>query len=159
MKTIGLFLLLVVLLVAAFATRGPSENAVDIAQAQSVMEAAHAAQDAANAAQVAAQGISDVGRGQTLILLLLTVVVVVLLGLALYLVIRRLIRIQSTFHQPTTGRWISEPNAHWRKTEEPDLYQQMLIEQQLLLTQLLSQGHEDDAEAHDLLDLPHDWWS
>ena len=84
MKTIGVFVLFVVVIVVLFAARGPSENAVDIAQAQSVIEAARAAQDAANAAQVAAQGISDVGRGQTLILLLLTLMVVVLISLAVY---------------------------------------------------------------------------
>ncbi len=159
MKTIGVFVLFVVVIVLLFAAHGPSENAVDIAQAQSVIEAARAAQDAAYAAQVAAQGISDVGRGQTLILLLVTLIVVVLLGLAAYLVIRRLIRIRRVYRKLTSGKWISGPNAHWRKSEEPDLYQQMLIEQQWLLTQLLSQGHEDAADTHDLLDLPHDWWS
>ena len=59
---------------------GPSDNAVEIAQAQSVIEAARAAQDAARAAQIASQGLSDVGRGQTLILVLLTLVLVVLIG-------------------------------------------------------------------------------
>lgn len=156
MKKIGLFILIVVILAAC----GPSENAVDIAQAQSVIEAARAAQDASRAAQIAAQGISDVGRGQTLILVLLTLLVVVILCLAVYLVVRRLILIQHAYRKLTTGKWISGPNAHWRKAEEPDLYQQMLLEQQWLLTQLLSQGHEDaDTGAHDLLDLPHDWWS
>lgn len=155
MKKIGLFVLMVMILAAC----GPTENAVDIAQAQSVIEAARAAQDASRAAQIAAQGLSDMGRGQTLILLLVTLIVFVLLGLAAYLIIRRLIRIQSVYRKVTSGTWISGPNAHWKKSEEPDLYQQMLIEQQWLLTQLLSQGHEDAADTHDLLDLPHDWWS
>ena len=157
MKKIGLFMLIVAILAAC----GPSENAVDIAQAQSVIEAARAAQDASRAAQIAAQGsISDVGRGQTLILVLLTLLVVVILCITVYLVVRRLIRIQLAYRKLTSGKWISGPNAHWRKAEEPDLYQQMLLEQQWLLTQLLSQGHEDaDAGAHDLMDLPHDWWS
>lgn len=144
---------------AILAACSPSENAVDIAQAQSVIEAARAAQDAAYAAQIAAQGISDVGRDQTLILVLLTLLLVVILGLAVYLVVRRLVRIQRTFRQLSSGRWVSGPNAHWKKSEEPDLYQQMLIEQQWLLTQMLSQGHEDAADTHDLLDLPHDWWN
>jgi hypothetical protein len=74
MKKIGLFILLTVVLTAC----GPSNNAVDIAQAQSIIEAARAAQDAAQAAQIAARGISDVGRGPTLILVLLTLLVVVL---------------------------------------------------------------------------------
>ena len=156
MKKIGLFVLMVMILAAC----GPTENAVDIAQAQSVIEAARAAQDASRAAQIAAQGISDVGRGQTLILVLLTLLVVVILSLAVYLFVRQLIRIQHAYRKLQSGKWISGPNAHWRKTEEPDLYQQMLLEQQWLLTQLLSQGHEDtDAGVHDLMDLPHDWWS
>lgn len=142
-----------------FATAcSPTQNEVDIAQAQSVIEAAHAAQDAAKAAQIAAQGISDVGRGQTLILILLTLIVLLLLGLAVFLVLRRLIRVQGAIQKTSSGRWISGPNAHWKKSEEPELYQQMLLEQQLLLTQLLSQGH-DDSEQHDLSDLPTDWWN
>ena len=40
---------------------GPTNNEVDIAQAQSIIEAARAAQDAARAAQIASQGLSDVG--------------------------------------------------------------------------------------------------
>jgi hypothetical protein len=161
MKKMGLFVFLAAILTAC----GPSDNAVEIAQAQSVIEAARAAQDAAYAAQVAAQGISDMGRGQTFILLLITLIVVVLVGLAVYLIVRRLIRVQHSYRQLTTGstgRWVSGPNAHWRKSGESDLYQQMLLEQHWLLTQLLSQGHEDadaDVDAHELLDMSHDWWS
>ncbi len=157
MKKIGWLVLLATILTAC----GPSQNAVEIAQAQSVIEAARAAQDAAYAAQIAAQGISDVGRGQTLILLLITLIIVALLGLAVYFVVWRMIRAQRAYRQLTpgsTGRWLSGPNAHWRKSGEPDLYRQMLIEQQWLLTQLLSQGQED-IDTHELLDLPHDWWS
>jgi hypothetical protein len=154
MKNTGLFIPLAVLLAAC----GPSQNEVDIAQAQSVIEAAHAAQDAAKAAQIAAQGISDVGRGQTLILILLTLIVLLILSLAVVLVLRRLISVQGAIQKTSSGRWISGPNAHWKKSEEPDLYQQMLLEQQLLLTQLLSQGHED-TDQHDLSELPMDWWN
>ena len=153
MKTIGLMILLGLLLAAC----GPSENAVDIAQAQSVIEAARAAQDAAQAAQIAAQGVSDVGRGQTLIVVLLTLIVVVLLSLIAYLVVRRLIRLQQTMQPIPSGRWIGGPNAHWRKSEEPELYRQMLLEQQLLLAQLLSQGHAETDQS-DLSELPTDWW-
>jgi hypothetical protein len=153
MKTMSLLILLVVLLAAC----GPSENAVDIAQAQSVIEAARAAQDAAQAAQIAAQGVSDIGRGQTLILVMLTLIVVVILGLIAYFFVRRLIRVQQTFQQIPSGRWIGGPNAHWRKSEEPDLYRQMLLEQQLLLAQLLSQG-SSETDQQDLSELPTDWW-
>ena len=84
-------------------------------------------QDAENAAQVANQGITDVGRNQILILLLVVMLVVVmLLGLAAYLTIRRLIGIRRTFRQPTTGQRACATKAHGRKSEEPDLCQQML---------------------------------
>jgi hypothetical protein len=154
MKKIGLFILLTVVLTAC----GPSNNAVDIAQAQSIIEAARAAQDAAQAAQIAARGISDVGRGQTLILVLLTLLVVVLVGLAVYLCLRRLVLLQRNFQKISSGRWLSGPNAHLKKSEEPDLYQQILLEQQWLLAQMLSQGHEE-TDQHDLSELPMDWWN
>ncbi len=153
MKKIGLLIPLVVLLSAC----GPTQNEVDIAQAQSVIEAARAAQDAARAAQIAAQGISDIGRGQTLILVLLTLIVVLILSMAVFLVVRRLISVQRTIQQIPSGRWMSGPNAHWKKSAEPEIYQQMLLEQQLLLAQLLSQGHEE-ADQHALSEIPTDWW-
>ncbi len=161
MKKIGLFVLIAMIL----ASCGPSENAVEIGQSQRVIEAARAAHETSRAAQIAAQGISDMGRSQTLFLLLVTLIFIVLLVLAVYLVLRRLIRLQRLFRQFSTGqissgRWISDPNAHWRKSEESALYQQMLLDQQWLLTQLLSQGHEDaDIGSNELSDLPHDWWS
>jgi len=76
MKKIGFFIALVLSVLLVLVAYGPSDNAVEIAQAQGVIEAARAAQDAARAAQIATQGLSDVGRGQTLILVLLTLVVV-----------------------------------------------------------------------------------
>jgi hypothetical protein len=45
-----------------------------------------------------------------------------------------------------------------KKSEEPDLYQQILLEQQWLLAQMLSQGHEE-TDQHDLSELPMDWWN
>ena len=86
MKKIGFFIALVLSVLLVLVACGPSDNAVEIAQAQSVIEAARAAQDAARAAQIASQGLSDVGRGQTLILVLLTLLVVLLIGLAAYIV-------------------------------------------------------------------------
>lgn len=59
---------------------GPSNNAVDIAQAEAAIEAARAAQNAAEAAKISAQGLSDVARGQTVILLLLTLQVVLVVS-------------------------------------------------------------------------------
>jgi hypothetical protein len=153
MKKIGLFIPLMVILTAC----GPSANDVDIAQAQGIIEAARAAQDAAQAAQIAAKGISDVGRGQTFILLLLTILVCILVGLAVYLIVRRLAFQQNSFRPVSSGRWIGGPNAHWKKAAEPDLYPQMLLEQQLLLMQLLSQNKEE-TDRHDLSELPMDWW-
>jgi hypothetical protein len=153
MKKIALFIPLIVILTSC----GPSANDVDIAQAQGIIEAAHAAQDAALAAQIAARGISDVGRGQTLILVLLTVLVFVLVGLAIYLIVQRLTFRQTMNRRVSSGRWISGPNAHWKKAAEPDLYPQILLEQQLLLAQLLSQNQEE-TDRHDLSELPMDWW-
>ncbi len=93
-----------------------------------------------------------------LILLLVTLIFVVLFGLAVYLIVRRLIRIGRAYRELVSNGWIDEPDAHWRKAEETDLYMQILTEQQWLFNQFLSQGHED-ADTHDLLDVSHDWWS
>jgi hypothetical protein len=153
MKKISLFISLMVILAAC----GPTANAVAIAQAQSAIQAARAAQNAAQAAQVAAQGMSDVGRVQSLILLLLTLLLIAMAGMAIYIISRRLASWQRNFQQVRSGQWLSGPNAYWKKSEEPDLYQQMLLEQHLLLSQLLSQGQEE-TDHHDLPDLPTDWW-
>ena len=154
MKKIGFFIVLVLLVLAAC---GPSDNAVEIAQAQSVIEAARAAQDAARAAQIASQGLSDVGRGQTLILILLTLVVILLIGMAAYIVIQRQIWKHSQVQPKHSGRWMSGPNAHWKREEGSDPYQQLLLQQQMLLTQLLQQS-QVESEADDQPQLPSDWW-
>ena len=105
-----------------------------------------------------AQGINDLNHSQVLILLLVTLIFVVLFGLAFFLIVRRLIRIGRAYRQLVSNGWIDEPEANWRKGEETDLYILALTEQQWLFNQFLSQSH-DDADTHDLLDLPHDWWS
>ncbi len=153
MKKIGLLFILVLLLVAAC---GPSDNAVEIVQAQRVIEAARAAQDAARAAQIASQGLSDVGRGQTLILVLLTLVVVLLIGMVAYIVIQRQIWKHSQAQPKTAGRWVSGPNAHWKRIDSPDPYQ-LLLQQQMLLTQLLQQSQTETNED-DQPQLPAEWW-
>lgn len=153
MKKIGFFVLLLLVLAAC----GPSDNAVDIAQAQSIIEAARAAQDAARAAQIASQGLSDVGRGQTLILVLLTLVLVVLLGLAVYVVIQRQIWKHNRAQSKIARRCMSGPNAHWRRVDGPDPYQRLLLQQQVLLTQLLQQSQEN-IEDDDQPQLPDGWW-
>ena len=154
MKKIGFLIVLVLLVVAAC---GPSDNAVEIAQAQSVIEAARAAQDAARAAQIASQGLSDVGRGQTLILVLLTFVVVLLIGMAAYIVIQRQIWKHSQSQPKHAGRWMSGTNAHWKRVDAPDPYQQLLLQQQVLLTQLMQQS-QAETEEDDRPQLPSDWW-
>lgn len=154
MKKIGLFIPLMVILAAC----GPTANEVAIAQAQSAIQAARAAQDAAQAAQVAAQGMSDVGRVQSLILLLLTLLLIAMAGIGIYIISRRLTLWPRNFRQVRSGQWMSGPNARWKKTEEPDLYQQMLFEQQWLLAQMLSQSPEE-TDHHDMAELPTDWWS
>lgn len=157
MKKIVFFIALVLLVLPVVAACGPSDNAVDIAQAQSIIEAARAAQDAARAAQIASQGLSDVGRGQTLILVLLTLVLVVLVGLAVYVVIQRQMWKHNRVQPKIAGRLMSGPNAHWRRVDSPDPYQQLLIQQQMLLTQLLQQS-QGNTEDDDQPQLPDGWW-
>lgn len=157
MKKIVIFIAIVVLVLLAAAAYGPSENAVEIAQAHSVIEAARAAQDAARAAQIASQGLSDVGRGQTLILVLLTLVVVLLIGLAAYIIIQRQIWKYRQVQPRNTGRWMSGPNAHWKQVEGSDPYQQLLIQQQMLLTQLLQES-QAETDEDDRPQLPTGWW-
>jgi uncharacterized membrane protein len=154
MKKIGFFIILLLLVLAACE---PSDNAVEIAQAQSVIEAARAAQDAARAAQIASQGLSDVGRGQTLILLLLTLVLIILVCLAAYIVIQRQLWKHTRVQQKGTGRCMSGPNAHWKRVDSPDPYQQLLLQQQMLLTQLLQQSQAETKED-DRPQLPAGWW-
>ena len=157
MKKIAVFITLVLLVLLAAVACGPSDNAVEIAQAQSVIEAARAAQDAARAAQIASQGLSDVGRGQTLILVLLTLVVVILIGMAAYIVIQRQFWKRSQFQPKTTGRWMSGPKAHWKRIDASDPYQQLLLQQQMLLNQLLQQS-QAEAEEDQQPQLPTGWW-
>ncbi len=157
MKKIGFFIALVLSFLLVVAACGPSDNALEIVQAQSVIEAARAAQDAARAAQIASQGLSDVGRGQTLILILLTLVVVLLTGLAVYIVIQRQIWKRSQVQSKGMGRWIGGPNAHWKRMDGYDPYQQLLIQQQMLLTQLLQQS-QVESEDDDRPQLPAGWW-
>ncbi len=156
MKKFVFFLVLVFLCVFALSWV-TSDNSVEITRAQGVIEAARAAQDAARAAQIASQGLSDVGRGQTFILVLLTLVLVVLVGLVVYIVIQRQIWMHSKVQPQNTGRWVSGPNAHWKRVENPDPYQQLLLQQQMLLTQLLQQNQMEAGE-NDQPQLPDGWW-
>ena len=105
-----------------------------------------------------AQGIIDLNHSQVLILLLVTLILIVIFGLTVFLIVRRLIRIGHAYRELVSNGWIDEPEAHWRKGEETDLYMQMHTEKQWLFNQFLSQGH-DDTDTHDLLDVPHDWYS
>ena len=155
MKKFVFFLVLVFLCVFALSWV-TSDNSVEITRAQGVIEAARAAQEAARAAQIASQGLSDVGRGQTFILVLLTLVLVVLVGLVVYIVIHRQIW-KHTQVLPKSGRWVSGPNAHWKRVENPDPYQQLLLQQQMLLTQLLQQNQMEAGE-NDQPQLPDGWW-
>jgi len=157
MKKIGFFIALVLSVLMVVAASRASDNAVEIAQAQSVIEAARAAQDAARAAQIASQGLSDVGRGQTLILVLMTLVVVLLIGLAAYIVIQRQIWKHSQLQPKHSGRWMSGLNAHWKRVDGPDPYQQLLLQQQMLLTQLLQQS-QVETEEDERPQLPTGWW-
>jgi len=157
MKKIVIFIAIVVLVLLAVAAFGPSDNAVEIAQAQSVIEAARAAQDAARAAQITSQGLSDVGRGQMLILVRLTLVMFLLIGLAAYIVLQRQIWKYSQTQSKNAGRWMSGPIAHWKRMDGSDPYQQLLLQQQVLLTQLLQQSQTETPED-DQPQLPASWW-
>jgi hypothetical protein len=157
MKKIGFFIALVISVLLVLAACGPSDNAEEIAQAQSVIEAARAAQGAARAAQIASQGLSDVGRGHTLTLVLLTLLIVLLIGEATYIILQRQIwKYNQNRPKHTGGRWISGPNAGWRRIENPDPYQ-LLLQQQMLLTQLLQQSQTEPNED-DQPQLPTGWW-
>jgi hypothetical protein len=100
---------------------------------------------------------SDVGRGQTLILVLLTLVLLILVVLATYIVVIRLTRQKPSPKTGPSGRWMNGPNAHWKRLEQPDLYQQMLLQQQWLITQLLSQS-QAEPEEDEPPQLPTGWW-
>ena len=156
MKKFAFFLFLVFLCVFALSLVA-SDNSVEITRAQGVIEAARAAQDAARAAKIASQGLSDVGRGQTFILVLLTLVLVVLVGLVVYIMIQRQIWRHTQVLPKSSGRWVSGPNAHWKQVENPDPYQQLLLQQQMLLTQLLQQNQMEAGE-NDQPQLPDGWW-
>ncbi len=99
---------------------------------------------------------NNLDHNQVLILLLVTVIVVLLFSMSLYHVVRRLIRIGRAYRLFISSRWSEDPDIHARKAEETDFDLAMFMEQQWLLSELFSQGHED-AEDHDLVDLPHDW--
>ncbi len=157
MRKIVVFITLILLVLLVVAACGQSGNAVDITQAQSIIEAARAAQDAARATQIASQGLSDVGRGQTLILVLLTLGLVILVGLAVYVVIQRQIWKHNQAQSKNTRRWMSGPNAHWRQVDSTDPYQQLLLQQQMLLIQLLKQS-QTETQDDDQPQLPTGWW-
>jgi hypothetical protein len=155
MKKIVIFIAIVVLVLLAAAACGPSDNAVEIAQAQSVIEAARAAQDAARAAQIASQGLSDVGRGQTLILVLLTS------GGGstdwagcLYCHPTPDLETQpvSTKEQLVAG--LVDRTRTGSAWTESDPYQQLLLQQQMLLTQLLQQSQTETQDDDHLNCLP-----
>jgi hypothetical protein len=152
-----LFFLILVFLCVITLSWVTSDNSIEITRAQGVIEAARAAQDAARAAQIASQGLSDVSRGQTFILVLLTLALVVLVGLVMYIVIQRQIWKHTQVLPKNTGRWVSGPNAHWKRVENPDPYQQLLLQQQMLLTQLLQQNQMEVGD-NDQPQLPDGWW-
>ena len=142
MKKIGLLILLVLLLAAC----RPNKNIT-----------AYPAQHAVQTTQIATQGLSVVGHWQSLILMLLMLFLVVPLVLAACLLIRCLTLWKRHIRRIGSGRWIEEPAAYWKKSDEPDLYQQILLEQQWLFSQLPSQNQEE-VGIHDLSEPPMDGW-
>ncbi len=101
---------------------------------------------------------AELNHSQVLILLLLTIIFILIFGLAVFLIVWRLIRIGRAYRKLVSTGWIDEPITHGRKGEKTDLYMHTFTEQQWQFNQFLSQGHED-FETHELLDVPHDWLS
>jgi hypothetical protein len=152
MKIISFFLMVSLILAGCV----PSNNALEIAQVLSVIEAARAVQDVAQAAQIASQGLSYVGRGQILILVLLVLVLVLLVMTTAYIVIQRLIQIKGPILPISSSRWMGGPDAHWKRIDTHDPYQ-LLLQQQMLLTQILQQS-KAGADEDDPPQLSSDWW-
>jgi len=99
---------------------------------------------------------TDINHSQVLILLLVTIIFIVIFGLAVLLIVWRLIRIGRAYFAFISCRWTEDPDIHSRKVQETDLNLAMFTEQQWPLSELFSQGHED-GDGHDFVDLPHDW--
>lgn len=108
-------------------------------------------------APTAARVRKDIDFSPTLLLVLVTLILILLLGLAVYLVVWRLIQIHGIFRQLTIGQILDEADTYCRYPAEPDLYQQTLTEQQWLWGQLLSQSQED-AILPDFSDHSDDLW-
>jgi hypothetical protein len=53
-----------------------------------------------------------------------------------------------------TEWWAGGLDAHWKKSDEPDLYQQIQLDQQWLFSRLLSQSQEETDQP----ELPIDWF-
>jgi hypothetical protein len=149
MKKIGLFFLLIVILTACNTTN----KKVDSVRTQSVFQAIHAVQGTAKAAKVATPGLNEVGHWPFLILMLLVLFLVVPFVLIIFVIIRCLALWKHYIWRTGSGLWIGALDAQWKKTEEPDLYQQMQLDQQWLFSQLLSQGQEETDQP----ELPIDW--
>jgi hypothetical protein len=153
-KKICLLILLVLLLVACV----PNKNTVNITHAKRTIEAVHTATHTVQTTQVAAQWVNDVGHWQSVILILLVLFLVVPFLLAACILIRCFTLWKRHVRRTGSVQWFEEHVAPWKKSEEPDLYQQILLEQQWLFSQLPSQN-QDEANIHDLSEPPTDWWS
>jgi hypothetical protein len=152
-KKICLLILLVLLLAACV----PNKNTVNITYAKRTIEAVHTAQRAAQTTQVATRGLGEIGHWQSLILILLVLFLVVPFLLAVFILIQCLTLWKHPIRRTGSIQRFEEPIAHYKKSDEPDLYQQILLEQQWLFSQLPSQNR-DEAGIHDLSEPPTDWW-
>ena len=150
MKKIGLFILLIVILTACSMTN----KTVDIVRTQRVIQAIHTVQGSAMAAKVATQGSSEVGLWQFLILILLVLFLVVPFVLVIFAFIRCLALWKHYIWRTNSGQWVGESDTQWKNSAEPDLYQQIQLDQQWLFSHLLLQGQEET----DPPELPTDWW-
>jgi hypothetical protein len=153
MKKIGLFILLIVILTAC----STSKKTMDIVRTQSIIQAIHAVQGTDKAPKVATLGLNEVDLWQFPILMLLVLFLVVPFVLVVFVFIRCLALWKHYIWRIGSRHCIGEPDTLWKKSEEPNLYQQILLEQQWLFSQLISQSQEE-AEIHDLSEPSTDWW-
>lgn len=111
-------LLLVFLIVFA------GNTAIEISQAQAVIESARAAKSAAEAAKISAGGLAVVSTIQAVILAVIPIAAVVIMGMFIYLTMekrRRDAQLASWLAVSQSRRWAPGPNAGFRKANSPTL--------------------------------------
>ena len=91
---------------------------------------------------------------QFLILALLVLFLAVPLVVVVLVIIRCLSLWKHYIWRTGSRQRIGYYDTLWKKSDEPDLYHQIQLDQLWLFSQLLSQGQEETAQP----ELPIDWW-